>query len=283
MNKKKQKKLQETILLNAMRVLFFVLFPAVFSTAFSGVKYAVTQLGMGKGMEWNAFLLTFLAVIAFTVLFGRFFCGFACAFGAYGDFLYWLVTKIRKKYKKKPMSLPEAVTKILRMGKYIVLLAIVVLCILGKGGAIAANSPWSVFSRLQSGNLPAVGIGMLLLVLISIGMCLEPRFFCRFLCPLGAVFSLLPILPLSQVRRDRENCIKGCQACKRNCPARLEIQDNEGKGQDRMGECFSCGKCMSICPKSNITTPIVKNKSQILYWHIIRGAVLAVLLYLITR
>ena len=60
------------------------------------------------------------------------------------------------------------------------------------------TSPWDVFSMLHAGNfrLSSYTPGIVLLVLILVGMFFEERFFCRFLCPMGAVFSLLPILPV---------------------------------------------------------------------------------------
>ena len=59
---------------------------------------------------------------------------------------------------------------------------------------------------LHAGNfrLSSYIPGIVLLVLILVGMFFEERFFCRFLCPMGAVFSLLPILPFFTLHRKRE-------------------------------------------------------------------------------
>ena len=63
-------------------------------------------------------------------------------------------------------------------------------------GKLTGTSPWDVFSRLTALKLPAAGYGasIVLFVLILIGMAAQPRFFCQFLCPMGAVFALLPVL-----------------------------------------------------------------------------------------
>ena len=60
-----------------------------------------------------------------------------------------------------------------------------------------------------------MGIG--LLVLILLGMAVQPRFFCQFLCPMGAVFALLPVLPFARLHRQSDGCIPGCNACKQQC------------------------------------------------------------------
>lgn len=82
-------------------------------------------------------------------------------------------------------------------------------------------------------------------------MLLIPRFFCRYLCPFGAVFSLLPVLPVSVVGRDRENCLKGCSLCQKVCPAGISLPDRNGDYTQIMGECFSCGRCAGGCPRGN--------------------------------
>lgn len=273
--KKKRVSIQKAAVV-LIRILFFFLFPALFATAFSGVKYIFIQLGEKSPIEINAFLLTLAAVLLFTILFGRFFCGFACAFGSYGDFIYFLSCTIRKKRKKRPLQISEAVSRRLRYGKYGVLAAVLCLCFAGNSQLLSVNSPWTVFSRIQTGRLPELGLGLLLLALVTVGMLFEERFFCRFLCPMGAVFSLLPVLPVSAVKRDRSSCIPGCRACKMKCPAKLDIADSAYGDNLHMGECFSCGKCMETCPKSNIHTGIIHEKKQVFFWNLIRAILFAV-------
>lgn len=283
----------------AVRAFFFFLFPAVFSTAFAGIRNICTQIGSGKPLEVNSFLITLIAVLAFTVIFGRFFCGFACPFGTYGDVLYTLSSWIQRCFHRKPFRLSARIGNILRYCKYIVLAAVVVLCFTGRDSIVGSLSPWTVFSRLQSLSLPSSQnqIGILFLILISAGMVLEPRFFCRFLCPLGAVFSLLPVLPFSSVSRDRSSCLKGCSLCSRNCPANLNLpdrslpfsQDNSSEITQneafagRMGECFTCGRCADGCPKSSASAKTMPAGIKGMIWQIIKAVLLAVMCYLLTR
>ena len=51
---------------------------------FSGIKSVLTQIGAGNPIAWSSFLTVLLALCAYTIVFGRFFCGYACAFGTAG-------------------------------------------------------------------------------------------------------------------------------------------------------------------------------------------------------
>ena len=117
----------------------------------------------------------------------------------------------------------------------------------------AGNQPWDVFSMIHAGNFRLGGyvIGLVILILLMVGMCVQERFFCRFFCPMGAVFSLMPVLPFSVIKRNRENCIPNCKACNLVCPANLEIPSDKEGDNATSGECFSCGKCIGKCPKQN--------------------------------
>ena len=277
-----KKNWQDTILIG-VRVLFFVCFPAIFSTAFAGIKYLVGQIGRGGGLELNAFVITLIAVCFFTIVFGRFFCGTACAFGSYGDFVYWISCWIRKKRKKRPHSIQVKAGEVLKYGKYIILMGILALCFLQESSVVSENSPWSVFSKLQALCAPGVGMGLLFLILVTVGMYFESRFFCRLLCPMGAVFSLLPVLPFSAVKRDREKCMAGCRGCQVKCPSNLQIATVEEGDNLNMGECFSCGKCAKTCPKGNIRMGFVREKSQLFIWQCLRSVLLLALCWWLTK
>ena len=177
-----------------IQLLYFLFLPSVFTAAFNGVKYIFTQLGQGEKIEMTAFVSALLLVCAFTIVFGRFFCGFACAFGSLGDAMHAIYGIICKKRKKKPRCMKPELAKKLVLIKYGILLLIALCCFAGVYQKARGTSPWDVFSMLHAGNfrLSSYIPGIVLLVLILVGMFFEERFFCRFLCPMGAVFSLLP-------------------------------------------------------------------------------------------
>ena len=111
-------------------------------------------------------------------------------------------------------------------------------------------SPWDVFSMLTARKLPNASykIGIILLVLILIGMCTQERFFCQFLCPMGAVFAMMPILPSALFKRDRSKCPAKCGLCEKRCPAHLDIDGDTPLS----GECICCHACEATCPRKNI-------------------------------
>ena len=89
----------------AIQLLFFLFLPSAFTTAFSGIKSVLTQIGTGSPVVMSSFLTVLLALCAYTVVFGRFFCGYACAFGTLGDAVHALYLFLCKKCKKKPVLL----------------------------------------------------------------------------------------------------------------------------------------------------------------------------------
>ena len=68
-----------------IQLLYFLFLPSAFTAAFAGVKYIFTQIGAGNPVEITAFVTVLLVLCGYTIVFGRFFCGFACAFGSLGD------------------------------------------------------------------------------------------------------------------------------------------------------------------------------------------------------
>lgn len=87
--KKKKKISVQTIIEVMIRAVFFIIYPALFSTAFTGIKLIVEQITQRASLPWNSFVQTLVVLLVFTIVFGRFFCGFACAFGTWGDFVYF--------------------------------------------------------------------------------------------------------------------------------------------------------------------------------------------------
>ncbi len=235
-----------------IQIVFFLVAPSAYSSAFAGVKEIGTAFSTGAVLQWSAFAAKLVVLLVSTVLFGRFFCGYACAFGALGDWVFFLSEAVQKKLlkRKKVCAIPTKILRKLQYIKYAVLLAVFAVCVLGYQSAIGSNSPWTVFSFLSGFRAVPAGmtVGIVLLVLIVIGMALQERFFCQVLCPMGAVFSLMPVLPFGQLRRDRANCAKGCRACTTVCPVDLELDADSM----RSGECIRCGRCSGICPKQNI-------------------------------
>ncbi len=248
--KRKQTIKHRSSLRAGLQILFFLLTPSLFTGAFSGVKYIFTQIGLSQPLEPVSFVKTLAVLCLLTMLFGRFFCGYVCAFGALGDGVQFVSKVVQKKIKKKLPAIPASVKKWLSKLPFVILTAIIILCAMGVYSSLSGYSPWDVFSMATSLNFRLGGyvLSCVLLVLILVGMAWEPRFFCRFLCPMGAVFRLLPIFPWAILRRDRSQCGKGCSACTKNCPVKISL----GEGGNA-ADCIRCEQCRGICPRGNIS------------------------------
>ena len=232
-----------------VQIAFFVAFPGVWSAAFTGVRNVCQQLGAAAPLELSSFVALLLALLAYTCVFGRFFCGYACAFGTLGDAVYALAAPLRHALGLGGKRIPVAARRALQLVKYVVLAAVAWLCFTGLWPSVSAFSPWGAFAGLRAGSvegISAVAFGALAAVMV--GMAFEERFFCQFLCPFGAVFSLLPVLPVSHFRRNRPTCAKRCNRCQDRCPVAV----HPDRGDLRSGECIACGRCADGCPLSNV-------------------------------
>ena len=85
-----------------------------------------------------------------------------------------------------------------------------------------------------------VGVLMLLSMLIQ-------NFWCRYLCPYGALLGLASFMSPVKIRRDGEACID-CGKCARACPANLPVDQ---LAQIRSAECGACMACVAACPADN--------------------------------
>lgn len=193
-------------------------------------------------------------LLLYGVLFGRMICGWACPFGLIGELLY----KIKSpKLKKSP------VTRILSFFKYVVLVFFVFIVpimyalrnmplpafckyicpvgtIEGGLGLLSNRVNDSLFSLLG----PLFTWKFILMVSIVVGSIFIFRLFCRFICPLGALYGLFNKISVFGVKVDEEKCTH-CNLCVSHCKVDIRHVGDQ--------ECISCGECIGVCPTKAIS------------------------------
>ena len=234
-----------------IQILSFVLIPGLFEGEFAAVGNIVSCIYKGniswESVKYSVWML--LATVPATVLVGRFFCGFFCSFGAVQDLLWLGSHRLRALFPGK-RNLKKA-DRIFRFAKYAVLFYFIIFVWSGVT-AVKTAGPWQVFGQYVSfghwpGLKPLLSVGGILLLVIFIGSLFVQRFFCRYFCPMGAIYSLISRASFLKIDKPREGCGK-CRLCTSKCSMGMDLTK-----KDRVagGECISCQKCVSWCPKGN--------------------------------
>ena len=192
-------------------------------------------------------------LLIYCVMFGRMICGWLCPFGLIQELLYKIKTP---KVKKSP------VTRVLSWFKYAVLIFFVLIVPImyafrstplpafckyicpagtleGGLGLLSNKANDGFFSMLG----PLFTWKFLLMVSILVGAVFIFRLFCRFLCPLGALYGLFNKLSFFGIQVDASKCIN-CGMCTGKCKLDIRYPGDQ--------ECISCGECVPVCPTKAI-------------------------------
>ena len=105
--------------------------------------------------------------------------------------------------------------------------------------------PWVAWAHLTSDELlTSYGIGFTVLVVSLAGSLVYERFFCKYLCPVGALLGLLSRVSFLNIRRDADACID-CGRCDKACMMNIEVATADVV---KSSECISCNECVNACP-----------------------------------
>lgn len=205
--------------------------------------------------QFSYYVAGFLLFVG--AILGRFVCGWLCPFGLLQDLLHKIPAPGKIKTFQGDM--------LLRKLKYLLLLIFVILLPLFLVDIIGQGSPW--FCKLicpvgiLEGGLPlvllnksmrsAIGFiyvwknGILLLTVLFSMIIYRP--FCKYICPLGAIYSVFNPISAFRYRLNHDRCI-GCGACKNVCKMQIDPVKNCNST-----ECIRCGQCRKVCPVGAIT------------------------------
>ncbi len=212
------------------------------------------------------FVVGFLMVIG--ALCGRFVCGWLCPFGLVQDLLYRIGGK---KLKKRKNLWGHRYLKYL---KYVILAVFVVALPIISMRLGEIGEPWfckwicpsgtlmgGVPLMILDGKVRAAAGGLFIMkVLILVGISLLSvwvyRPFCKYLCPLGAIYGWFNPIALNRYHLDAMKCTH-CKTCREVCPMGVvpDVKPNSA-------ECIRCQKCMKACPTGAITSLMKERASS---------------------
>lgn len=196
-------------------------------------------------------------LLIFGALFGRLVCGFLCPFGFIQDLLH--------RVRSRKFRLPPRLDAKLRLLKYAVLLFLVFLLPMLLNNRFGFSAPfycqWVCPAGTLTGGIPLLlanaslraSLGFLfswkmaILLLVIGGSIIIYRPFCKYLCPLGAIYALCNRFSIYQMRVDQDKCVD-CGRCEQSCGMNVAIKKNINAP-----ECIRCGKCRLVCPEGAIS------------------------------
>lgn len=210
---------------------------------FGGIEALFTLIASGSLLERvgaSSFILLGATVVV-ALLFRRSFCGTICPLGT----LQELSARLGKRLFRRRFAVPRAVDRPARYLKYLLLVAIVALSAFLGELVVRPYDPWVAYQHLATPELvTGFLVGLIVLAASLIGSLFYDRFFCRYLCPMGALLGVIGKIGWFRVRREPAVCTS-CGACDRACPVDLPVSTST---EVRSAECISCTQCVTACP-----------------------------------
>jgi len=198
-----------------------------------------------------------LVVLSLTAFLGRFFCGFVCPLGAIQQGVGWLARRGQPATAKVAANEFSA----LQSWKYYLLAFFLALALMGSMQTGLLDPLPLAYRSLNLAVLPLVDgpingwrayasvwlLGSIFLLILALNL-IRPRFFCRFLCPLGALLGLAAsVSPWRLGKKDAGRC-GDCRRCEEFCEGACQPS-----AELIQGECLLCLNCLDRCPHGRIT------------------------------
>lgn len=202
-------------------------------------------------------LVLFTVIVLSSIVFRKAFCGWLCPVGTISEFL----GKFGIKVFKLQFEPPKWLAVILYSLKYLLLFAFAKVIIFDMpipASISFLDSPYNkiadvkmmlFFLEISSFSLKVILILMLLSIFIK-------NFWCRFLCPYGALIGVGSLFQITKIKRNELTCID-CNQCTRACPQGIIVSQ---KKTVNTPECTSCFSCIEACPVKDTLNMTVTTK-----------------------
>jgi len=210
-------------------------------------------------------LFIFVAILSVSFFFGKSFCSWICPIGFISEMIGDFGEKIQKKIFKRKIVLPKYIDYPLRSLKYL-LLGFFAYAIIGMSAISLSkflDAPYNImsdvkmyyfFAKISQFSLIVIAVLFILSIIIR-------NFWCRYLCPYGALLGIFSLLSFNKIKRNTESCTD-CGHCSVVCPSNIKVHKLKTVISD---ECVSCLKCIDACPISNtldLRTTVGKKKFE---------------------
>jgi len=193
--------------------------------------------------------LVFLLIFGLTALFlKKGFCSWICPFG----WLSEMLAKVHIKIFDRQFKLPKWLDYPLRSLKYMLLFFFVYAVFVQMTEPILRDFIYSPYNRIADVKMLHFFTEMseltfwTLALLVGLSLAL-PYFWCRYLCPYGALLGAISWLSPFKIQRNIPSCID-CEKCTNVCPAKILVHKEKTVFSD---ECHACLHCVDVCPVKN--------------------------------
>lgn len=191
-----------------------------------------------------AAMFLLIAFLLMSVLAKKAFCAWLCPVGTLSEYLWKFGRKVFGRNLRTPrwLDIPLRGLRYLLMGFFVYIIASMSAeamagFMLSPYGMVADVKMLNFFRTISLTGAIVLGVLALLSMLVE-------NFWCRYLCPYGALMGLVSLVSPLKIRRDPEACID-CGKCARVCPSHLAV---DKLVQIRSVECSACMACVAACP-----------------------------------